>query len=229
MTTAASEACLNVDDDLVQEMEEMAAARAAAQWRERRAHRASAPCASEGGSCASDAEDSSTSSSTSDSTSSSTSDSTSSRRGSSPSLAAASAGTDPEVDHVEHREGVDQREAQASMEVALPLGTTASIHHNPKGGNMYARCSKCRFVITRTLRGGRRGGGQQGRPIGFLAAWLAIDCGGNRDRHRVAAPSWQARREARSLLAATAPNYARMHGLERATGDGEGSEPEVMD
>ena len=94
---------------------------------------------------------------------------------------------------------------------------------------LYATCpnkahGSC--ILTRTLKSGPRRG--QGRPVGFLCAWLRAACRGDcalKADHMKYKPPFAERSEARHCLYAL-PGCEELLEKERVAREGEGSEPE---
>jgi hypothetical protein len=119
-------------------------------------------------------------------------------------------------------EGLHSRRFQRSVEVRLGEVLVGSIHHDPTKNCVYARCGSCQHRITRTLLAGRRGRGQ-GRPLGFLAAWLRLECHGHADhRARAVGITLAERQAARAALL----DASHLEELECPAGPGEDVEPE---
>lgn len=107
----------------------------------------------------------------------------------------------------------------------------AYIKHKPQVDDVFLVCPYHKGCSkTRTLHApsssapaGRRG---QGRPLGYLAAWLLQGAGfTSKGDHFASVPSFAERVAARTLLKEE-PNWPEFAQLERSRGDGEGSEPE---
>lgn len=121
------------------------------------------------------------------------------------------------------------------FQVLLPNG---SITYYPNGDYFVAECQhhiggtsgKLKCKRTRTAQGSARGSGPQGRPLGFLAAYLQ-HCGGDEIRdpngHYELAKTltFEQRREARHWLR-SAPGCDQIFAQERPQREGESSEPE---
>ena len=123
------------------------------------------------------------------------------------------------------------RQAQLYMTVHLGDVVVGMIHQDSGKTSMYGRCATCGARLTRTLLPGRRSQGYQGRPLGFLAAWLRQPCRGDAQLHRqvvVVGISLSERREARSALEGQ-PDYLAFASHERPLREGEDAEPPTYD
>ena len=100
----------------------------------------------------------------------------------------------------------------------------------PGTNDVFATCfcanhwPKC--VKTKTLNSSDRRP-HQGRPVGFLAAWIrdGQSCDTASSHNRACIPSLASRRAARQIVTAEL-NFQDFASKERAVRDGEGSEPE---
>ena len=102
------------------------------------------------------------------------------------------------------------------------------IKHKPQAQDVFAKCPihpNC--WKTKTLKSSTRNR-NQGRPLGFLAAWVAqaSDYESKDDHIHLCRPSFQERKAARQTLKAEA-NSPMFFGLERAQAAGEDSEPDA--
>ena len=101
------------------------------------------------------------------------------------------------------------------------------IKENPALNNLFCRCYKhIECTKTRTHRLGRERG--SGAPLGFLAAWCALqEHHADKASHMAARPSLQQRKAARASLALE-PGYPHYHSLEERQGDAGDTEPEQV-
>lgn len=112
------------------------------------------------------------------------------------------------------------------------LVSTGCLKFNPSNMEFYAKCpceGHGRCIATRTVKSGRRP--WQGRPLGFLSAWVsaASSCA-DKAAHMAFVPTYEERRAARRDLhkQEQAGILARFEVLERERRPGEDSEPECF-
>eukprot|EP00971_Amphidinium_carterae_P326651 6457579-Amphidinium_carterae.1 len=101
-----------------------------------------------------------------------------------------------------------------------------AIKLNPSQNNAFATCRQhLACVKTKTLRAGARG---QGRPLGFLGAWLvhSADCD-SKEQHMAFKPCFEERKLARQLLKYE-PNAEEFFSQEAIEGEGEEEEPAIV-
>ena len=103
------------------------------------------------------------------------------------------------------------------------------IRYKRQDHTFYAKCEKCGLRVTRAAGAGPRQGGNQGRPLGFLAAWCAFPgcCAGDPSHHRDDLAMWIAheRRLSFRRRLAEESSWEAMSAHEREPRDGEGEEP----